>query len=208
MPSEAHSPAQTLPLVKADDLAFAHPGFEVFAGLHFNIHPGLTLVRGGDGRGKTTLLHLLAGTLKPQHGVLQRRAHTVFWEHPADAAHDATVARAWLVALEVRHTRWNEAMARSLAAAWALEEHLHKPLFMLSTGSRRKLGLVAAAASGAPLTLLDTPYAALDAPSARVLNQVLAEAASGRERAWVVADGERPAGLAGLTLAGCIDLGD
>ncbi len=208
MSLEAALPAASLPLLQADQLGFAHAERVLFAGLDFAIHPGLTLVRGGDGRGKTTLLHLLAGTLQPQHGALQRRAHTVYWEHPADAQHDATVARAWLVALQGRHTRWNEAMALSLADAWALVEHLDKPLYMLSTGSRRKLGLVAAAASGAPLTLLDTPYAALDAPSARVLNQVLAEAASGRERAWVLADGERPAGLAGVTLAGCIDLGD
>ena len=208
MPTDAPSPATSLPLAKAEGLGFAHPGHVLFAGLSFDIHPGLTLVRGGDGRGKTTLLQLLAGRLPPASGTVQRRAHTVYFEHPADPAHDATEARAWLAALQAHHRRWNEALAQALAGALALQAHLDKPLFMLSTGSRRKLGLVAAAACGAPLTLLDTPYAALDAPSARVLTQLLAEAATGRERAWVVADGERPPGLAGVALAGHIDLGD
>jgi ABC-type multidrug transport system ATPase subunit len=79
---------------------------------------------------------------------------------------------------------------------------------MLSTGSRRKLGLVAAAASGATLTLLDTPYGGLDAPSSRVLSQLLAEAAQGTQRAWVVADHGLPTALDGVPLAGVLDLGD
>ncbi|HNW64474.1 MAG TPA: ABC transporter, partial [Piscinibacter sp.] len=79
--------------------------------------------------------------------------------------------------------------------------------YMLSTGSRRKAGLVAAAASCAPLTLVDMPYAALDAPSSRRVTRLLADAAAQATRAWVIADHERPAALAGLRLT-VVDLGD
>ncbi|MEY8877526.1 MAG: hypothetical protein AB9M60_13530, partial [Leptothrix sp. (in: b-proteobacteria)] len=85
------------------------------------------------------------------------------------------------------------------------------PLFMLSTGSRRKVGLVAAAASGAALTLVDNPFAALDAPARQLWLQVLSEAAADRTRAWVVADHDVPTAWvasAPPALAGVIDLGD
>ncbi len=81
-------------------------------------------------------------------------------------------------------------------------------MHMLSAGSRRKVGLVAAAASGAALTLLDTPFAALDVASGRVLAELLAEAADDAGRAWVVADHGLPPALAGAPLAGTVDLGD
>ena len=195
-------------LLEARGLGFAHPGTDVLRGLSFRVGPGLTIVRGGDGRGKTTLLRLLAGVLAPTAGAIERHAASVFYEQPADAAHDQVVAKAWLDAQRARHAGWNDELVSALAEAFVLVPHLGKPLFMLSAGSRRKVGLVAAAASGAPLTLLDTPFAALDAASARVLADVLAEAAEDTARAWVVADHEIPAVLQGVALAGVIDLGD
>jgi len=207
-PAAPATPVTTSTLLWAEDLGFTYPGHPLFAGLCFAIRPGLTLVRGGDGRGKTTLLRLLAGTLTPGSGVIHRHAAEVFHEQPADRAHDKAVALGWLAALRPRFAGWDDDVADSLMDAFGLNEHAPKPLYMLSTGSQRKLGLVAAAASGAALTLLDTPYAALDAPSSRVLDQLLTEAAAGERRAWVLADGECPAGLAGVPLAGLIELGD
>ena len=178
----------------------------MFERLDFTIGPGLTLIRGGDGRGKTSLLRLLAGTLQPTGGSLSGVPVSPCFEQPADPAHDATVARAWLDAVARRQPAWSAARARDVAAAFGLPEHIDKPLYMLSSGSRRKVGLVAAAASGAQLTLLDTPYAALDARSRGVLDGLLGEAARGTEQAWVVADHAVPAGLADVHWAGLIDL--
>lgn len=194
------------PLVLAQGLPF--PQADGAAGLSFDIGPGLSLVCGGEGRGKTALLRLLAGELAPTAGQLQRHAALVFWEQPTDPRHDPVPAAAWLQALQARYPGWRESVVSSLASAWDLSEHLHKPLYMLSAGSRRKLGLLGAAASGAELCLLDTPYAALDPRSCRVLTEVLAEAADSPWQAWVVADYERPAAWAGLQLATLIDLGD
>lgn len=195
-------------VVVAERLAFAYPGADVLVDLSFTLHPGLTLLRGGDGRGKTTLLRLLAGALQATSGRLQRRAETTWWEQPADAAHDEVLARHWLAQRRVHFPGWQEALAAELVAGFALVEHLDKPMFMLSTGSRRKVGLVGAVASGAALTLIDSPCAALDARSCRLLTALLAEAAEDRQRCWVIADHELPQGLEGVTLAGRVDLGD
>ena len=194
------------PLLRTHGLGFAHGEVPVLRGLSLAVHPGLTLVRGGECRGKTTLLRLMAGALAPTAGRIERLADSVWFEDMADPAHDEVVVQAWLEARRARFPGWNAGVAAALIDAFALGPHVAKPLFMLSTGSRRKAGLVAAAASGAALTLLDTPFAALDAPSRRVVCELLHEAAAG-ERAWVVADHEIAPCLSGAAFT-ALDLGD
>ncbi len=66
---------------------------------------------------------------------------------------------------------------------------------MLSTGSRRKVMLIAALAAGATVTLLDQPFVSLDQASIRVIKEFLTEAAEQAGRAWIVADYEAPSDL-------------
>jgi hypothetical protein len=72
---------------------------------------------------------------------------------------------------------WDASLEAVLIEDLALDEHMGKDLFMLSTGTRRKLGSVAAFACGADLSLIDMPFAALDAPARAVLGELLQEAA-------------------------------
>jgi ABC-type transport system involved in cytochrome c biogenesis ATPase subunit len=195
----------------AERLSLSLGDAPVLTDLSFRIGPGLSLVRGGDGRGKTSLLRLLAGRLRPTAGVLKLGAGSVFFHDTAQPARHETQATAWLAEQQARHAAWNGAVAQDLVQAFDLQAHIHKPLFMLSTGSHRKLGLVAAVASGADLTLLDTPHAALDARARGVLDDLLREAVNDARRAWVVADGAVPASLADAVQAGrvgLVDLGD
>ncbi|MDP4300198.1 ABC transporter ATP-binding protein [Leptothrix discophora] len=198
-------------MIEARGLGWAHPDTPdrpVLAGLTFTIGPGLTLVRGGEGRGKTTLLRLLAGDLAPGAGALVRRPGRALRPSPADPACDPQRARDWLLDQDLPALQADPAAADPLLAALGLVEHIDKPMFMLSTGSRRKVGLLAAALAGAPLTLLDQPFAALDARSCRVVAELLADAAASSTRAWVIADHGRSHWLDDIALAGVIDLGD
>ena len=76
-------------------------------------------------------------------------------------------------------------------------------MYMLSAGSRRKVWLSAAFASGAPLVLIDQPFAALDAPSIRLLREVLQEFDGQSRRTCVLADYEAPMGV---RVSACIHL--
>ena len=195
-------------LIRAERLGFSYPGHALLHDLSFAISPGLTLVRGGDGRGKSTLLRLLAGVQPPVEGAVHRIAGTLFWVSPTNPDDDPLTGRQWLAARRADYSAWDGQAEALLIDRFGLTEHIGKPLYMLSTGSRRKVWLVAAAACQAQVTLLDMPYAALDGPSGRVLSDILAGAAASADRAWVVADYDLPAGLAGRTLAATIELGD
>lgn len=194
--------------VRAEGLGFASAQRVVLQGLNFELRPGLALVRGGEGRGKTALLRLLAGALEPTSGTLVRGPGPVFFEDASAPALDDAVVSDWLCERAACFPGWREPLAQRLVEALRLTEHVGKTFHMLSAGSRRKAVLAAAVASGAPLTLLDVPFAALDARSRGVLCEVLDEASTSDSRVWVVADHEVPAGLEVVRWSAVIDLGD
>lgn len=167
----------------------------LFQGWSAQMAPGLNWVCGDEGVGKTTLLRLLAGALAPQVGQIQRPGtDPVFWVDPRTEVHDQTVTREVLTGLLAPYPAVQPAQLAGWADALDLSAHLDKPLYMLSTGSRRKVWLLAALASGATVTLLDQPCAALDKASERVFWGLLAQALERQpHRVWLLADYE-PAG--------------
>lgn len=203
------SPAlRPTPLCRAEGLRFVPaPGLPP-GPLDFEIRPGLTLVLGGERSGKTTLLRWLAGRDAPAAGRLLRQALPVCWPDPMDEAAGSLLTRQWLSQAGQRWPAWCAGDADAAIASLALGPHLDKSLAMLSSGTRRKLGLVEAVASGAGLTLLDGPFAALDVPSRRWLVDLLDAAARQCRRAWVVADHAWPPGLADDAGIAVVDLGD
>jgi ABC-type multidrug transport system ATPase subunit len=149
-------------------------------------------VCGDEGKGKTTLLRLLAGNVQPTTGQVLTPEGGVFWVDLQDAAHDATTVQANWEALRAHYPRWNQALLQDLAEELDMTQHLDKRLNMLSAGSRRKVMVVAALASGAAVTLLDQPFAALDIRSIRIIHEFLHEAAEHPSRAWILTDYQIP----------------
>ena len=189
----------------------ATPGQPLFTGLSAHLPAGVTLVCGGDGCGKSTLLRLMAGALQPSAGqVVMTTADRaqVFWMDPrseaVNAALNDVVVQTYFDALAPCWPHLDTAWLAELIEALGLRPHLHKPMFMLSTGSRRKVLLAAGLASGAAVTLLDEPFAALDAPSIRCVLAALIRAAAQPHRACVIADYQAPPGV---PLASVITLG-
>lgn len=162
-----HSPAH--PLLSVQGLRFAYPGATspVLDGLTEALPAGVGLVCGDEGRGKTTLLRLLAGQLAPAAGSMQLAGRPlqpsqVACMDPRHAERQDQVVQDVLDELVPPALRPHLA---ELLPGLDLLTHLPKPLYQLSTGSRRKVFLAAALAQSAPLTLLDQPFMALDRPS-------------------------------------------
>ena len=204
------------PVLQASGLCFSYPDRPLFNNFSAGITPGITLLCGGDGRGKSTLLRLLAGALPAQSGQLRINGidlqtqpanykAQVFWAEPRTDAFDQLTALDYLASQRSRYAAFDDNVLTDMTDGLSLQEHLHKQLFMLSTGSKRKVFLAAAFASGAAVTLLDEPFAALDTASIGFILAWLRNEASPTHRAWVIADYAAPNGL---PLAQIIDLGD
>lgn len=155
----------------------------------------LLAVFGPNGGGKTTLLKLIAGVLRPWGGTL-----TVLGARPGvEARRIAYVPQAELVDWSFPVTVWNVAMMGRYpalgplrqpgaqdrdAVAGALErvgmlDRAKSQIGGLSGGQRRRAFLARAIAADAELYLLDEPVTGVDVPTQEDLMALLADEAAG-----------------------------
>ena len=196
-------------------LSFAYTGQPALvANWSASVVAGVTLLHGDTGSGKSTLLRLMAGTLPATGGrftltgvpldedakAYQRK---LFFCDPSTDAFDQRSARDTTTLLSAGDAQFNEDHWQDLVDGFALAPHLDKPMYMLSTGSKRKVWLAAALASGRALVLLDEPTGGLDAASIACLRRALTQVAEQGDRAVVIASAER---IERVPLAGLIKL--
>jgi len=201
-------------VLQVEGLCFAYPECGVLNQWSVALPAGLALVRGDESSGKTTLLRLLAGELTAQAGRITLQgvrlsdtpkafAYMVFWVDPRSGDLDKLTARGWLDSLPARYPLWDAAALAAHTEGFSLHEHLDKPFYALSTGSKRKVLMAGALASGAPLTLIDEPIGGLDKPSVAYLARALAQVADQPGRVVVVAHYEA---LPGVPWGAVVDL--
>ena len=150
---------RTAPLLQADQLSFSHPaqpGAMLFDGFCLDLQAGVSWLSGDEGSGKTTLLQLLAGALPATgpRGQLRVRGislaenrlayrQQVAWFAPRDTALDDQTARQVFARLPALHPDCDLRALASHIEGLSLSPHLDKALYMMSTGTRRKVLLAA-----------------------------------------------------------------
>lgn len=173
----AGRPFRETPSIRGEALALARGGRVLFDALSFAAEPGAYIeIRGANGAGKTSLLRVLAGFLKPRAGrVLIEPA-----EEPALALHFVGHRNALKSGADARaHLRYwaalfggagdDEALAR-----FGLSAVADLPARALSQGEARRLALARLLAAPRPIWLLDEPAAALDGEGRAALVDLIA----------------------------------
>lgn len=134
--------------------------------------PELLVLLGDNGCGKSTLLQLAAGTESPDQGsVIRKTAGPVGWmpqDYSTSLLPWATARRNILLPLELCGSHRNDAANRLESIASELgfgELRLDVYPHQLSGGQRQRVALLRALLVGAPLVLLDEPFASLDTPT-------------------------------------------
>lgn len=178
------------------------------------IRPGVNVLLDETGEIASQWLAVLTGYAMPRSGRVecaglntQRDTAAyqaqVYWHNPRLELQDSEIsAQQWLQQVAQRWPTWSDGAWSEHCQGFELEEHLAKPLWHLSTGSLRKLGIAAGLASGARLTVIEEPVAALDSSSIRYLSKALdrlgEELASAPESPrWIIVAHWEP--LAGVT---------
>ncbi len=165
----------------------------LFEGLDLALAPGsVTWLRGRNGRGKTSLLRLLAGLSSPMAGSVRIAGRTlreggaawrskwVYIGHQNALKDDLSAIEALRFLARLHgFAAGDEALASALKRMGVLNRR-HAPVRTLSQGQRRRVALARLALShAAPLWLLDEPFDALDTDGIDALNGVIAEHAAG-----------------------------
>ena len=135
-------------------VACVRGGRLLFEGLSLTLAPGAAaMVRGPNGTGKSSLLRLAAGLLRPAAGTVDRQDAALSDEH---------LALDERLRLGDALSFWAKDVDAGIAAM-GLEALARVPVRMLSTGQRKRAALARVVASKAPLWLLDEPANGLDA---------------------------------------------
>jgi len=145
-------------------------GREIFADLGFSLSAGEALaVTGRNGAGKTSLLRLIGGLLKPAAGTIVLEG-SPDESPPAEQAHYLGHRDALKPALSVAENLrfWHAFLGGerdsppAALAAVGLDHIAHLPAGYLSAGQKRRLSMARLVAVRRPLWLLDEPTSALD----------------------------------------------
>lgn len=148
---------------------------------------GALLLLGRNGSGKSSLLRLLAGLLKPATGALfwgdeklgaEREAHAGrlhYLGHQDAVKPVLTVEENLLFWARLHDSATPPERIAAALAAFNLTPLAQTPGRLLSAGQKRRLALARLLAAPAPLWLLDEPSVGLDRDSVARLETVLAE---------------------------------
>lgn len=176
----------TSAIVAVDGVAFHFSTRSVFLGLDLRIAPGLTWLRGRNGRGKTTLLKLLGGGLAPGAGrivlagqdsrkdALAYRRQCFYCGGEAPAL-DWLTAREWLDLHLALYAGSDTAALQAHLDAFGIADVGPQPVTGLSLGQYKKLQLALALALPVRLLLVDEPFNGLDVQAVALLEESLAQ---------------------------------
>lgn len=175
---------RTLPnMLRIDNLTKRYGDHLVFQGLTHTFSPECVALCEEDSTGKSTLLDIIAGVMAPDSGDVWIDGHSLT-QTPLQAkariayvpdncmAFPTQTGRGLLqqVALE-KNTTLDDAVL-DLAYRLGLEPHLDKRFEQMSTGTRRKVFLTAAALGKPAVVIADGPSNGLDAPARVVLAEL------------------------------------
>lgn len=170
----------------------------LFRGLSLALENGQALqVAGPNGTGKSSLLRLLAGLLRPLAGSIEHHGTIALLdERPTlDPALPLGAALAFWQRLD--------GPAEDLSARLGLAPLRDVPVRYLSTGQRKRAALARMAGQAAPIWLLDEPLNGLDAGGVALVEELVAGHCAGGGIAVVAS--HQPIALPGATR---LDLAD
>lgn len=148
-------------------------------GIDIDLTPGMgLLLRGPNGIGKSSLLRLCAGLLRPWSGTVERQGTLALADERTALDPDLPLAKA--LTFWAKLDRAVPGRIDAALAAMALGPLADVPVHMLSTGQRKRATLARTLLAGADIWLLDEPANGLDDDATGLLGHALeAHRASG-----------------------------
>ena len=164
----------------------------LFETLDLSLAPGtVTWLRGRNGRGKTSLLRVLAGLAAPLSGEVRIAGRTlreggpnwrrklVYVAHQNALKDDLSALEALGFLARLHGLPPDETQLVQALQRMGMHSRRHAPVRTLSQGQRRRVALARLVlAHAAPLWLLDEPFDALDADGVAALNGLITEHAA------------------------------
>lgn len=144
------------------DLHFSFDDTVIFNGLNLEITDGkITAIMAPSGKGKSTLLRLISGLLKPSKGIIEFGQQTIgiMFQEPRLFGQLTALQNVMLV---INSKYDKKVCAMELLTAFGVAEAANKYPEELSGGMAKRVSLARAIAFNPDILLLDEPFSALD----------------------------------------------
>ncbi len=172
------------PVLHVASLSFRFDARLIFDDFSLTLEPGITWLRGPNGKGKTTLLRLMAGAITPHKGTIaidgvDSAAQALQYRLASFFCGGDLPELPWLTVqefLDIHLALYPSAQAALVAQqldAFGIGQVLPQLLSTLSLGQHKKVQLALALALPVKLLLVDEPFNGLDAAATVYLRMQL-----------------------------------
>lgn len=177
-------------MLRLDNLSKRYGDYLVFQGLTHRFTPGCVALREEDSTGESTLLNIIAGAITPDSGDVWIDGHSLTHAPDNCLAFLTQTGRGLLEQVAAEKNVARDEATLELAYDLRLEPHLNKRFEQMSTGTRRKVFVTAAALGDPAVVIADGPSNGFDARGRAVLAELFK--AWGKDRVVLFAshDGE------------------
>ncbi len=155
-------------MVAVKELFYSINGENIINGVNLRAGRGITCLLGESGCGKTTLLRLIAGLIKPESGIIKTsgRVCMLFQE---DRLFPWLTAEQNVAMVMDKTEKGDRNRAREYLELMGLKDAAGLSPAQLSGGMQRRVSFAAMMAFNADICLLDEPVRGLDEKSAEVM---------------------------------------
>lgn len=157
-------------MIQVKDLCFSYKGssYNVVDGLTFSVNPGEALVFvGPNGTGKSTVLSMVAGILKPDSGSIHIPENFGYVPQGTGLFEDMSVID------NLRFFYDLKKIAVPSTLPLGLEPHRHKKISQLSGGLAKRVSIACALVGNPPLVIFDEPCTGLDVVSRNIMQRII-----------------------------------
>ena len=167
-------------MIQTQNITFSYAGKVNLVFPDIRTESGETLlITGGSGKGKTTLLHLLGGLLRPKNGIIsivetqisslsEKQLDQFRGKNIGLVLQQSHFVEAFSVLENIAMASWlatgkkSEEKAKSLLKQLDLEDQMHKLTSQLSIGQQQRVSIARALINEPKLLLADEPTSSLD----------------------------------------------
>lgn len=130
----------------------------------------LIIISGTNGTGKSTLLKLIVGFIKPDRGTITKRTKRITYLSEHQALPESLLVEDYLNAIErIRGGKYNQSLFENFDIPY------NKKIFELSKGNKQKLAIVSTVIGLNDLYVFDEPLSGLDDKSTLVFKELITQ---------------------------------
>ena len=191
-------------MLETKSLSFSYPKGESFNFPDLSVGASdVLLILGQSGKGKTTLLHLLAGLMEPKSGTVKvgetaledlsasskdrfRGENVGIVCQQAQFVKSISVLKNLQLARSLAGLKADDTLAESLLSELGIEKGMHAKPSELSIGERQRASIARALVTEPKVVLADEPTSALDDQNCSLVADLLLKAVTGHGAALVI----------------------